>query len=294
MTTMRNPLLAARVFGTPLLMHPGKAAAIAQVFLDGPVDLGVAPITHTVRDGIDGDRMAQWADASDRDLFPVIDGVAVIKIVGSLVNNGAYVGAQSGVTSYQGVQAQTMRALRSNRVRGVIYEIDSMGGESQGSNETVEMIAEVSRAKPTMAIVASNACSAAYKLASQARRIVAPEDAVVGSVGSVIMHVDQSAALASAGVVVTFIHAGAHKVDGNPTTALPDDMRLDLQSRVDRSRVRFAEAVARGRPGLSVEDVLATEAACYDGPGALRLGLIDAVGEPSAAFAAFRAAVNGA
>lgn len=291
---MRNPLLATRLFNTPLLAHPGKAAAVAELFLGDGADLPMVVVRHQPRMGIDGDLIHGAFDQADREPFAVVDGVAVIKVEGSLVNNGGYLGAQSGVTSYQGVQAQVQRARTSARVRAVVLEIDSFGGEVQGVFETAAMVSELAAAKPTLAICAANACSAAYLVASQARRITAPQDGMVGSIGAVTMHVDQSRRLDREGLTVTFIHAGARKVEGNGAEPIPEQVRLAWQASLDAIRSRFADMVCRGRTGLTRDAVLATEAGCFDGPEALRLGLIDVVAEPSAAFAAFRAAVNGA
>jgi ClpP class serine protease len=157
------------------------------------------------------------------------------------------------------------------------------------------MIRELSAAKPTLAIVNAVADSAAYLLASQARRIVVAEDGEVGSIGAVIMHIDRSRQVANAGIAITFIQAGAKKTEGNQFEALPDDLRRRLQAKVEATRERFASAVETGRGGrITAAAALATEADTYFGPEALALGLADAVAEPSAAFAAFRAALNGA
>lgn len=291
---MRNPLLATRLFGSPLLAHPGKAAAVAEIFLGPGADMPVQIVQHSVQPmaGIDGDRMAAAYERENLNPFPVFDGVGLIKISGSLVSRGQYIGQSSGATSYHGIQASARRALDSDVVRAVVFEVDSFGGEVQGCFETADLIAELSAAKPTMAIVANNCCSAAYLLASQARRISAPIDGDVGSIGAVTMHIDQSRKLDQDGVAVTFVHAGARKVEGNAAEPLPDALRAEMQTRVDGIRDRFADVVARGRPGFNKAAALATEAACYQGPEALRLGLTDALAEPSAAFAAFRAAVN--
>lgn len=290
---MRNPLLATRLFNTPLLAHPGKAAAVAEIFVGSDASMPVAIVQHRVRAGIDGDLMAQATENAGVLPFHVMEGVAVLRIVGSLVNNGAWIGESSGVTSYQGVQASVQRALRMETIRAVVLEIDSFGGEVQGVFETADMVRDLSAAKPTIAICAANACSAGYLLAAQARRVVAPADGCIGSIGAVVMHLDRSRELDRTGVTVTFIHAGARKVEGNAAEPLPADLQARIQGQLDDIRGRFADAVSRNRAGLTREAALATEAEAFDGAAALRLGLIDAVAEPSAAFAAFRAAVNG-
>ncbi|WP_192840173.1 S49 family peptidase, partial [Escherichia coli] len=41
-------------------------------------------------------------------------------------------------------------------------------------------------------------------------------------------------------VEITLIYSGSHKVDGNPYSHLPDDVRETLQSRMDATRQMFA------------------------------------------------------
>mgnify|MGYP000211262669 CR=1 FL=1 len=54
-----------------------------------------------------------------------------------------------------------------------------------------------------------------------------------------------------AGVDITLIYSGAHKVDGNQFEALPAEVRQDMQQRIDAARRMFAEKVAM-YTGLSV------------------------------------------
>lgn len=289
---MKNPLVASMIFDTPLLAHPGKAAAVAEVVLGtGGAVMADLSFRAPPRAGIEGDVMGAALDAAGVTPMAVIDGVAVISIDGSLTHRGAWIGAQSGLVSYQGIQAQLARA-RGPGIRAVALDMASYGGVVPGAFETARRIAALAAEKPVWAICNAAACSAGYMLASQATRIIAPEDAMVGSIGCVQMHVDRSEQMAREGVKVTFVHAGAKKVEGNGLEPLPDDLRARMQSGVDRVRTRFAELVAAGRPRVSVAAALATEADVYDGPEALALGLIDAVAEPSDAFAALRAAVN--
>lgn len=173
-------------------------------------------------------------------------------------------------------------------------EIDSFGGEVAGVFDLADTIRKARTAKPVWAFVAEHAFSAGYALASQADRIVLPRTGAVGSIGIVVMHADLSGQLTDAGVTVTLIHSGAHKVDGNPYTPLPDPVRARIQMEIDGIRTLFAETVAAGRGrSLSAEAALTTEAECYRGSDAVAAGLADEVSDPASAFATFAAAVNG-
>jgi hypothetical protein len=100
------------------------------------------------------------------------------------------------------------------------------------------------------------------------------------------MHADWSKALQEAGIKVSFIFSGDHKVDGNPYQALPASVKADIQKSVDVTRKEFVTLVAENR-GLDPEIVHGTQARCYSAGEALDLGLIDAIAPPIEAVSAF-------
>lgn len=304
---IRHPHIAQRAFNTPLLVDPAKAQAFLVGFgarvMGGQIvlpsfDVPSDKAEKAVRVGprasiIGGDVGRRRRERGDR-LYPVIDGVAVIDATGSLVHRGSWIGESSGATSYEGLMAQFDAVADDPSVRGVALEIDTFGGEVAGCFDLADRIREVRARKPVWAFVAENAFSAGYAIASQADRIVLPRTGEVGSIGVLTMHVDYSAQLEEAGLAVTLIHAGAHKVDGNPFEPLAIEVRDELQARVEQLRDLFAATVAAGRGGrLSAARALDTEARCFMGAEAVEMGLADEVSDLRSAFAAFAGKVNG-
>jgi len=302
---MFHAQIAQRAFNTPLLVEPSKAMA----FLSGlgpritgrqlqvagvemPPDV-VALAALPARAGILTNGLAEQYQQDGQTLFAMTDGVAVIEVSGVLVHRGAWIGQSSGQTTYEGIAAQLAAAAADPTVRGIALEIDSFGGEVAGVFDLADAIRAARSAKPIWAFVAEHAFSAGYALASQADRIVLPRTGAVGSIGVVVMHADLSGQLSDAGVTVTLIHSGAHKVDGNPYAPLPDPVRARIQAEIDSIRTLFAETVAAGRGRrISAEAALATEAECYRGAEAVAVGLADEVSDPASAFAVFADVVN--
>lgn len=204
-------------------------------------------------------------------------GTAIIPIVGELVNRGAWLGAQSGLVSYEGLRQQFQNAGKDPRVARVILDINSPGGQAAGMIETAAHLRELSRQKPVVAYANTLMASAAYGIASGATRIVSARFASVGSIGVLYVHEDHSRRLDREGVTVTLIHAGQHKADGNPFEPLPAPVRAEISRLVDRHYDAFVETVVTGRPSLSAETVRATEARVYDADDALEAGLIDEI-----------------
>ena len=304
---MNYPMIAGRVFGTPLLVDPVKGAAflagLGPRLVNGALEL--RGLEELAPDRVaEAGRIAPRAsvlldDAGDarreagRPLYLVEGGVAVIEVTGTLVHRGGWIGQSSGTTSYEGLMAQISAAVADPSVRGIALEIDSYGGEVAGLFDLADTIRAARAVKPVRAFVAEAALSAAYAIASQAERIVLPRTGAVGSIGVLLVHADFSQAMADRGVAVTLIHAGRHKVDGNPYEALPEGVRADLQARVEASRGLFAETVAAGRGArLTRQQALATEAQVLDGAAAVAAGLADEVSDLRSAFAAFRAELS--
>ncbi len=303
--SFRYAHVAQRVFNTPLMYDERKAEAFLQglgqriagdtvvITNHGGMVDHVAGANGRPLAGKIGNRMERAIASRGSVPFDMVNGVAIIPVEGSLIHKGSWVGAASGETSYQGLQTQVAFARRMREVKGVVFEYDSYGGEVNGGFETAADIAQLSKEKPTMAILTDFAYSAGYLLASQARQIVMPEFGGAGSIGVIMLHADFSGQLAAQGINVTIIRAGARKADGNPYEKLSPELAERWRAQAEDMRQTFAATVARGRRGrLSKAQALATEADAFTAKEALSLGLVDAIGNPVAAFEAFVKEVN--
>ncbi len=260
-----------RLFGRPLLCTPERIEQILSV-LGERVGLEVFEAPKA-------EARAFEAPLAKHGLYRVTDsGVAIVPIVGTLVNRGSWIGASSGLVSYEGITAQIKKAASDPEVRGIMLDIDSPGGEASGCFDLTTLIREVDKVKPVVAFANDKAASGGYALASGAREIWTTQTGMVGSIGVVFVHMDRAGQMAKAGVKPTIIHAGARKVDGHPFGPLPDDVRTNLQGEMERVRALFVSTVAGGRPKLSPEDIAATEARVYHGTSAVDAGLAECIG----------------
>ena len=265
------PRLAARLLGAPLLIAPGPAAAIVSYL---GARIGVAPIrtpSPPARAGRGGPADADEAPCS------IANGVATIPVQGELVNRGSYLNSISGLTSYEALNAALAAAGQDSRVRGVMLDIDSPGGEAAGAMETAAAVRALSQKKPVVAYVNGMAASAAYAIAAGAPTIVAAPSATLGSIGVVWLHLDRSQALDGDGVKPTLIHAGAFKVDGNSLSPL-DPRAGAVQAQIDDVYDLFTASVGRHRPALGQAGARKTNAAVYFGRRAVDAGLADRIG----------------
>ncbi len=289
--------VAVLAFNTPLLMHPRKAEVIASVLAKRMS--GVAPMLDVAAakaeaeadragrsqmlDRFDGERRGPtvknaFGETYTQHRYFYRNGLALITVEGTLVNRGAYIGASSGMTSYEGVRAQIASAAADRDVRTILLDLASPGGEATGAFGMADFVRAVAAEKQVVAFVNGMAASAAYAMASGASRIVTTRDGVSGSIGVVLLHLDRSRQLDKMGVVPTLIHAGGHKVDGNPFEPLPDAVRADMQREVDQLYAMFIATVAQGRKGLTEAAIRATEARAFIGADAVAAGLADDIG----------------
>jgi len=231
-----------------------------------------------------------FGQASADKPFAFANGVAIIPVHGVLINRFAY--SWGYVTGYNFIRAQYKAALGDDDVKLIVFDCNSYGGMVAGCFETVDMIFDGRDEKPSLAMVDSNSYSACYAIASSATRMVVVPSAGVGSIGVVAMHMNIGEMLKEFGIEITFIFAGAHKVDGNPYEKLPEDVKKNIQTSINKSYATFVNSVARNR-NLSAQVVKDTEARTYDADDALSLGLIDAVQTPSTAVAAYLDELSG-
>lgn len=266
--------IADRVLNRPLLITRDKAQVILSV-LSGRIGVSAPEASRFEGSSVERDEHGNTKFKPYR----VVNGVAIITITGSLVNRGAWVGASSGLTSYEGIGHQLKSALADDSVKSVILDMHTPGGEAVGAFETADLVRQLAAKKRTVAVVNGMAASAGYAIISPASEIVTTETGLSGSIGVVMLHADYSRALANEGIEPTLIFAGAHKVDGNPFEPLSDDVRADLQKEVSAFYDLFIKTVAKGRGSrLTAAAARKTEARIFMGQEAVDAGLADRVG----------------
>lgn len=281
------PRLMTRIFGTPLLMAPAKIEVIMGAL--GP-RLGLAA------GSVDPVKMGAFFDDDedgDGDCPYELseDGIATIGVDGTLVYKSSWLGALSGMTGYGDIRASLDAAISDPRVKGILLLVDSYGGEVNGCFDLSDAVFAARSVKPIYGVAADDSYSAAYALLSACSKVFVSRTSGVGSIGVVAMHVDQSAADKQEGLKYTYVHAGEHKVDGNPHEPLSGSAQASIQKECDRLWNLFAGSVAKYR-SLSTDAVLGMEAACYFGEEAVAAKLADAVGTPQDAFAALQSDLN--
>lgn len=270
---MDLPHIAQRLFNTPLALHPSKAEVVVAALSDR---MGLTN-SKALMDESEFSRKGKDCG------YEVVEGIAVIPVQGTLVNKLGTLRPWSGMTGYDGIRINFLKALSDSGVKGICLDIDSPGGEVAGCFDLADTIYASRGIKPIHAILSEHAYSAAYALASAADRIVVPRTGGVGSIGIIVIHADISEQNKNEGIKTTIIRCGAKKMMPNPWEPLSDEIRAEMQADVDAMGDLFFSTVSRNR-GLSVDAIQAMEAACFMAGRGVELGLADEVNSPDAAF----------
>ncbi|MEY7473542.1 S49 family peptidase [Enterobacter cloacae] len=296
---LRNlPHIASMAFNEPLMLEP----AYARVFFCALAgQLGITRLTDTVSGitldaGQIAEPLALFGEDDDMDTRPsrsyqVANGIAVLPVSGTLVSKTRALQPYSGMTGYNGIIARLQQAISDPGVDGILLDMDTPGGMVSGAFDCADIIARMRDIKPIWALANDMNCSAGQLIASSASRRLVTQTARTGSIGVMMAHSNYGAALKTNGVEVTLIYSGDHKVDGNPYEKLPEDVRADFQTRIDATRQMFAEKVS-AYTGMSVQDVLDTEAAVFSGQESMDNGLADELVNNTDALGVMREALD--
>lgn len=270
--------ISQRVFGVPLLLHPGRAVELARFIGD--------------RQGFDVRVQEEDPVPTGRQrAYEIVDGIARLPIEGTLVHKSGWADAMSGVMGYNGIRSKLEAALADIEVQGIALMVNSPGGEVSGMFDLADRIYAARAEKPIWAILDESAYSAAYALASSAEVVTVPRTGGTGSIGVIAMHAEQSRALDAAGITVTVMRYGERKARVNDIEPLRDQDRTELQTDIDRLGEQFISLVARNRD-IQARAIRDQQAATFMGESGVEEGLADIVASPEKALQLFKERID--
>jgi protease IV len=173
-----------------------------------------------------------------------------------------------------------LRALRyRRRIKGVLLDISSGGGESIASMDFYLAVKRLNEIKPVYATIGSLGASGAYMAALGARRIFAYPESTVGSIGVIMPHIAVRDLVRRLGISVELLHVGEHKDAYQGYRPLTEEERGKLLAVAQEGYDLFVHLVAQERK-RSIDDIrpLAT-GEFWTGSQALKLGLVDQLGD---------------
>jgi signal peptide peptidase SppA len=179
--------------------------------------------------------------------YQVVDGVAHIPIRGYLLKSVPAWMKRWGIdaTSLSDTVGVIERADQDPAVRSIVLDVDSPGGTISGTIELGEAVAAAK--KPTAAHGSGMVASAAYWIASQAKRVTATPSTPIGSIGVYRVLYDTSAAYEKWGVKVHVVRTHELKGAGVDGSKLTEAQLAAEQVLINSAGDLFQRAVASGR-----------------------------------------------
>jgi protease-4 len=191
--------------------------------------------------------------------------IGIIKIEGTIVESESTI-------------EKIVKYRKNEGIKAVILRINSPGGVVAPPQEIYQEIKKTSQEKPVVVSVESIAASGGYYIACAADLIVANPGTLVGSIGVMIPIENIEDLLQKVGLKSKIIKSGKYKDIGSMTRSMTAEEEAILQELIDDTYNQFVDAVAEGR-GMKREEVLKiADGRIFTGAQAIKLGLIDKLG----------------
>jgi len=202
--------------------------------------------------------------------------VALVRVEGTIAYSASQL-TLLGATLDAGELAKLVEQVASDpAARAVVLLIDSPGGSAAASEELYLKVQELALKKPVVAYIREYGTSGAYMVALPARRIVASNSSLAGSVGVYLSVATYTGLLEKLGVKVHVFKSGELKDVGSPFRELTADDAQVLEEMVRESFELFKSRVLKHRAVRNPDLVFSGRP--FTASQALELGLIDAIG----------------
>jgi protease-4 len=176
------------------------------------------------------------------------------------------------------------KVAKADQVKAVILDINSPGGTTTGGEAMYDAIRRLTEKKPVVATCGTLATSAAYIVALATDRIFVYGNTITGSVGVIFQWANVTDLLDTLGIKVEEVKSGPLKAVPSPFEPTDERAREMTKEMVDDAKIWFFDLVEQRRkiepnavPGL-------TEGRIYSGRQAVKLKLVDQIGDELAAL----------
>lgn len=188
----------------------------------------------------------------------------VVVAVGALVASGLYfftpvlgeekpkialVSVEGTIENFE-TSHKVVRLTRDNSVEAVVLEINSPGGYVSPSFQLEKAISELSRRKPTVAIVDRLGASGAYLAASAADNLYVHHSSLVGSTGVMAVWTSLENYYQQKGIKHYVFTTGEHKDMFAPWRGPTENEKRMIRDQIYEIKHRMISTIARNRASL--------------------------------------------
>jgi ClpP class serine protease len=184
--------------------------------------------------------------------------IGVLKLSGPLVKGVDPVEAEwYGLASYDQVHAAADK-VKSEGIGHLVLHLDSPGGMVTGCAEAADRLLQLRESGVAITAYSDTLmCSAAYWLAAACDEIVTAPSAMVGSIGCILLCLDNSGLYEKIGLKPEyFVNSGSEaKLYGRSGQPWTEEARASFQESVDVVGTEFKNFLAENRPDLYRADM---------------------------------------
>lgn len=178
-----------------------------------------------------------------------------------------------------------LRQLRDDpSVKAIIVRIDSPGGTVVGGEALYNVIRDITKKKPVVAVLGSMAASGGYMTAVAASYIVAYQGTITGSIGVLLQTADITELAHKLGVNLVTLKTSELKGAPSPLEKMTPAVAQYMQENLQKINAMFIDMVAEGRQLPRADVVRLADGRIFMGNEALQLKLIDAIGDQETAM----------
>ena len=174
---------------------------------------------------------------------------------------------------------EQLEELRANeKIKGVLFVINSPGGAVSPSIEIMEAIKRLSANKPVIAYAAGTIASGSYYASIYANEIYANPGSMVGSIGVIMQGSNFEELAQKIGISAQTVKAGKYKEVGTAARAWTAYETAELEKVVNDTYALFVNDVAQARKLDPAKHTEFADAHIFTASQAKEVGLIDTIG----------------
>lgn len=183
------------------------------------------------------------------------------------------------------MRAALEQAREDRRVKAVILEIDSPGGEVTASDEIYNAVIRLRAVKPVVVYMDTLAASGGYYISCGGRFLMANETTITGSIGVIIQTLNYEQLFNKIGLASVIFKSGKFKDILNGARPMTPEERDLMQNFVMRTYDKFVGIVAKERsiPVDTLRNGIA-DGRILSGKEAMDNHLIDGIGQIEDAY----------
>src|SRR5437868_3887970 len=212
----------------------------------------------------------------------VSDRVAVIVMRGLISSS---VPGAAGDNMVDDLRMALQQARDDDRVKGVVLEVDSPGGEVTASDMIYNAVVKTRARKPVVVYMDSLAASGGYYVSCGGKYLMANETTITGSIGVIIQTLNYEQLFNKVGLASVVFKSGKFKDLLNGARPMTPEERELVQSFIMKTYDKFLGIVAKERnlPAEMLRNNIA-DGRILSGKEALNNKLIDGLGQIEDAY----------